>query len=330
MGSEQLTVIVVSEETAPVRRFRVRRGVVTRSIWIAGTVALLLSAGLVDYVRLRINAVDVQRLREESSARQKAVESLNAEVVDLQKEFGTVRELERKIRIMANLPGAMPEARTPEDLEAGRGGPDADVPGARAAQGATTDSNEAPHAHRFPPVSASPELALDPVALARTQTKAWRLAEIAPNETASLQELLEGLHGKSQRLASTPSIWPTDGWVTSGWGYRTNPFTGGRQFHTGVDIATKFGTTIVAPARGRVAFVGRHGALGKAVIIDHGYGIRTTYGHTSEIFVTAGQRVERGTPIAAVGSTGRSTGPHVHYSVTVNKKSVNPMNYILD
>jgi len=330
MSSEQLTVIVVSEETAPVRRFRVRRGLITRSIWIAGAVALLLVAGLADYVRLRINAVDVQRLREESLAHQKAVESLSAEVVDLEQEFGAVRELERKIRIIANLPSAVPEVHTPAEPDAGRGGPDEDEPGGSRVGGASAAGTAQHHAHLFPRVPQSPELALDAAALARTQTKAWRLAGTTLNETASLRDLLEGLHGKSHRLASTPSIWPADGWVTSGFGYRTDPFTGGRQFHTGVDIAAKFGTQIVSPARGRVVFAGRRGALGKAVILDHGYGIQTIYGHTSQIYVHVGQRVERGTLIAAVGSTGRSTGPHVHYAVSLKRKLVDPMNYILD
>jgi murein DD-endopeptidase MepM/ murein hydrolase activator NlpD len=131
-------------------------------------------------------------------------------------------------------------------------------------------------------------------------------------------------------LASTPSIWPTEGWVTSGYGYRISPFTGRRTFHAGIDIASDFGTRIVAPARGRVVFVGRKGSLGKTLKIDHGFGLRTFYGHAAEIHVERGQEIERGERIASVGSTGRSTGPHLHYSVEVNGRSVNPRNYIFE
>jgi murein DD-endopeptidase MepM/ murein hydrolase activator NlpD len=146
----------------------------------------------------------------------------------------------------------------------------------------------------------------------------------------SFEDLVEGLEGKRHRLASTPSIWPTEGWVTSGYGYRISPFTGRRNFHAGLDIASNFGTPILAPARGRVVFAGRKGPLGKTLVIDHGFGLRTSYGHTAELLVKKGEEVERGQRIAAVGSTGRSTGPHVHYSVEVKDRSVNPLNYIFE
>jgi len=125
-------------------------------------------------------------------------------------------------------------------------------------------------------------------------------------------------------------VWPTRGWITSRFGYRTSPFTGRRQHHGGIDIATKQDTPIIAPATGRVSFVGSKGPLGNAVVLDHGYGVRTFFGHTHEIHVKIGDQVERGQLIASVGSTGRSTGPHLHYSVEVGGKSVNPMNYIFD
>ena len=126
------------------------------------------------------------------------------------------------------------------------------------------------------------------------------------------------------------SIWPSKGWVTSGYGYRTSPFTGRRQFHSGIDVAGRPGTPVVAPARGRVVFTGKKGHLGKTLILDHGYGVRTTYGHNREIFVKRGQEVERGEKIASVGNSGRSTSPHLHYAVQVDGRRVNPLNYILD
>ena len=141
---------------------------------------------------------------------------------------------------------------------------------------------------------------------------------------------MKGLEGKRHQLESTPSIWPTDGWVTSRYGNRISPFTGKPQFHGGLDIASDFGTPIIAPARGRVTFVGKKGPMGRAVIIDHGYGLKTTYAHTAKTYVARGEVVERGTPIAAVGSTGRSTGPHLHYAVEVNGRSVDPANYIFE
>jgi murein DD-endopeptidase MepM/ murein hydrolase activator NlpD len=138
------------------------------------------------------------------------------------------------------------------------------------------------------------------------------------------------LEDKHQRLESSPAIWPARGWLTSRFGDRISPFTGRRQFHAGIDIASGFGTDVIAPARGRVEFVGAKGPLGNLVVLDHGYGIRTQYGHNSRVLVKHGEVVERGQVIAAVGNTGRSTGPHLHFVVEVDGKAVNPLDYIFD
>ena len=123
---------------------------------------------------------------------------------------------------------------------------------------------------------------------------------------------------------------PTDGYVTSGYGHRISPFTGREQFHAGLDIAAAFGTIVVAPARGRVVFSAMNGPFGRMIEIDHGYGLRTHFAHLSTAYVAQGQTVERGTPIAEVGSTGRSTGPHLHYGVEVNGRTVDPTDYIFE
>jgi len=228
--------------------------------------------------------------------------------------------------VIANLPIAMREARVPEP--AGKGGDDelpvpepADVEAAPPSAGA---------ASALDGLGALPDGRLDPAALARIQARARDLASAVPTRKLSLEELLQGLEGKSQRLAATPSIWPTDGYVTSGYGHRTSPFTGRTQFHAGLDIAADFGTIVVAPARGRVVFAGTNGPFGKMVEIDHGYGLRTHFAHLSKAHVLQGQVVERGMPIAEVGSTGRSTGPHLHYGVEVNGRTVDPTDYIFE
>ncbi len=134
---------------------------------------------------------------------------------------------------------------------------------------------------------------------------------------------------KSQ-LAATPSIWPVHGWVTSGFGRRLSPFTGRRVLHTGLDIATRKGAIIIAPADGVVTRAATEYDFGKLVEIDHGFGVSTRYGHNSQILVRPGHRVRRGEPIARVGNTGRSTGPHLHYEVRLNGVPVNPRRYIVE
>ena len=117
--------------------------------------------------------------------------------------------------------------------------------------------------------------------------------------------------------------------MSSGFGSRRDPFTGRKNFHSGLDIAAREGTKIVATADGVVTRSGRNGFFGLAVRIDHGNGIETVYAHNKDNLVEVGERVKRGQVIATVGSTGRSTGPHIHYGVVVDNKYVNPLGYIL-
>jgi murein DD-endopeptidase MepM/ murein hydrolase activator NlpD len=143
-----------------------------------------------------------------------------------------------------------------------------------------------------------------------------------------LNQIKEVVDSRQFKLASTPSTWPVRGYVSDGFGSRSNPFGGGYESHPGVDIATTFGTAIEATADGVVVVAGVQGGYGNCVVIDHGYGVTTRYGHLSRIDVEVGERVHRGKQIGAVGSTGRSTGPHCHYEVRLHDRPVNPMNYL--
>jgi murein DD-endopeptidase MepM/ murein hydrolase activator NlpD len=160
--------------------------------------------------------------------------------------------------------------------------------------------------------------------------EAERLGLVADHRALSLKDLVDRLEDKHHRLASSPAIWPVRGWLTSRFGPRISPFTGRRQFHAGLDIAGARGMEIVAPARGRVEFVGQKGPLGNMVAIDHGFGIRTQYGHNDKVLVKRGEMVERGQVIARLGNSGRSTGPHLHYAVQLNGKAVDPIDFIFD
>ena len=130
-------------------------------------------------------------------------------------------------------------------------------------------------------------------------------------------------------LANKPSIWPTGGTVTSGFGWRISPWGEGSEFHQGIDIANSLGTPIVATADGKVVQSGWSGGYGNLVQIDHGNGIATMYGHNSQLVVSDGQQVRKGQIIAYLGSTGRSTGPHVHYEIRVNGKSIDPVGFLV-
>jgi murein DD-endopeptidase MepM/ murein hydrolase activator NlpD len=128
----------------------------------------------------------------------------------------------------------------------------------------------------------------------------------------------------------TPSVWPVVGKLESGFGGRRNPFGGSSyEFHTGQDIDAQSGDPVVAGATGTVTFVGWQNGYGQLVVIDHGGGLTTRYGHLSHTDVAQGQKVERAQFIGRVGSTGRSTGPHLHYEIRINDEPVNPLQYLL-
>ena len=130
------------------------------------------------------------------------------------------------------------------------------------------------------------------------------------------------------RANSAPNLWPVEGQITASFGERIDPFNGEGAFHSGVDISAVVGSAVVAPADGAVTFADFLGGYGRAIMVDHGHGITTRYGHLSSFAVTAGQIIHRGDTIGYVGSSGRSTGPHLHYEVRINDAPVNPYKYL--
>lgn len=157
-----------------------------------------------------------------------------------------------------------------------------------------------------------------------------QLKQAANNQKVDFETVLGVLKNHVNLLAHTPSIRPTRGYVTSRFGWRKSPFTGLREFHKGLDIATRFKTPIVATAAGKITFIGRKGGLGKILVIDHGYGMMTRYGHIYKALKKRGEKVKRGDVIALIGKTGRVTGSHVHYEVLLNGIQINPVKHILN
>jgi murein DD-endopeptidase MepM/ murein hydrolase activator NlpD len=127
---------------------------------------------------------------------------------------------------------------------------------------------------------------------------------------------------------TVPSIWPLRGQISAGFGQRLDPFSGEGAFHSGLDIRAPYGTRVDSTAEGIILHAGLDSGYGNEIIVDHGFGIMTKYGHLSKIFVVVGQEVKRGQVIGAVGMTGMTTGPHLHYEVLVNDTPVNPMRYL--
>jgi murein DD-endopeptidase MepM/ murein hydrolase activator NlpD len=146
-----------------------------------------------------------------------------------------------------------------------------------------------------------------------------------------LGELLEYFHDAQRMLSNTPSLRPARSqWVTSSFGRRQDPVHGGLALHKGLDISGSIGTEVFAPADGTVIFVGRRGGYGNVIVVDHGYGLQTHYAHLSKFRCTVGDHLRRGDTLADMGSTGKSTGPHLHYEVRRYGRPLDPAHFILD
>lgn len=146
----------------------------------------------------------------------------------------------------------------------------------------------------------------------------------------SYRELKKYVTTQRSLLASRPTAWPIRGWITSRFGYRVSPFFEGTTFHQGIDVANEEGSSIKAPADGVVIFNGWQGSYGKLIVLDHGYGYSTRFGHLDRSLVNIGQRVKRGQVIGFLGNTGRSTAPHLHYEIRLNGVPLNPLKYLKD
>ena len=143
-----------------------------------------------------------------------------------------------------------------------------------------------------------------------------------------LDTVRTGVERQQALAAATPSIWPVAGWLTSAFGSRQDPLGTSAEFHAGLDISAEYGAPVKATAEGTIETAGWAGDYGNMVLLKHGYGMSTRYGHMSRLVVSAGQTVKRGQVIGYVGATGRTTAPHLHYEIMLNGQRVNPLNLL--
>ncbi|MGC3997809.1 MAG: M23 family metallopeptidase [Anaeromyxobacter sp.] len=299
--SQVFTVIVVSDHSQAVRKFRVRRSWLANSGYVVAGVALIGLVTFVHYLALLGTTAENAALKEENN-------QLRSQILVVQEKVAHISAtLDRVERFDAKLRTAVTQLQDPErNLAIGPvGNPEADpsIPG--------------------PAPAAEGKLTALPGKLTSLESEASR-------QEQSLRELQEYFDDQRSLMASTPSIWPTRGWVTSDFGTRMDPYTAERKMHQGLDIASPHGQPVFAPSDGTVVFAGVEGGYGNVLVIDHGYGVKTRYGHLAQILVHLGDRVQRGQKVGAVGNTGRSTGPHLHYEVRVNGIPENPRKFILE
>ncbi len=297
------TIFVVSENASRITKFRIPLLPARMGIVISCAFAILLAAVIVDYINTKSKIFLVRSLKKENQILREQMAELASKTKLIDSELRAVKQMEAKVRIMLN-------AENHETLTTnfGIGGPSSE-PDDLGSLYFTSDTQVA-----YNKISSK----LDDIELALKK------------QEAGLVEVYELMQERNSILASTPTIWPTRGWITSGFGYRIYPFTGETKFHEGIDISTRIGTDVYATADGIVTETSYDITYGNNIVIDHGFGFVTRYGHLSRIDVKAGDVVKRGQKIGEVGNTGFSTGPHLHYEVRINGVPVNPENYILN
>ncbi len=289
MSAKKFAILIIPEGSHKVRRFSVKRGVVQTVAGLLLLMLLAVGAVLVDYTRTSLDRNELQSLRTQNRTQATELRKLSASLESLREEMVVLAQNDAKVRVMAQL------SRPKSDVLAGIGGP--------PESDATTD-------------------------FASLQKQIDQIVQAIDLRRESQEEIQAFLSDQRSLLASKPKGWPSRGWMTSGFGMRRSPFSGKPKMHEGVDIAASTGTPVYATADGIVSQAETVAGYGKLVVIDHGYGYKTYYGHNSKLNVKVGQKVRHSDRIASVGNTGSSTGPHVHYEVRLNGVPLNPRKYL--
>jgi murein DD-endopeptidase MepM/ murein hydrolase activator NlpD len=296
--SDHFTLMIIPNRKSGVKKISVPK-VFIRNIFIASVAIILVTLYVIyDYASIKRDRAELARLRAQTKEQSQQFRDLAVKMDEFSSRMEELREIDKKIRVLAY------ETSRDKKLPLGIGGSDKET--------RIKDLLDRDHDKLITGMRKGIE----------------KLNDDASAREKSFNELLSFLHEQKSIIASTPSIWPVTGWVTSGFGARQSPFSSGVEFHKGLDISTRFGKEVVAPADGLVVISAFDSQDGNFIKIDHGHGLATGFAHLSRMAVKQGVRVKKGQIIGYVGDTGRSTGSHLHYAVFVNNVPVNPKRYL--
>jgi murein DD-endopeptidase MepM/ murein hydrolase activator NlpD len=331
---DSYTIVVFRGSTAKPLRFSFSRKLLRRLLVCVGLVVLADLLVVSHYVVRTGEVWELASFRSEAMSAREQTAAFSTAIDDLKKRIGAMNEVNQRLRVMLGI-----EVPKSGDMVNGRGGEELPLPeeGTTSTENGSSVVGQNSSSAKEGTVEASQHSAVGTdmsknsadAVVAVKEGLDW-LERAATSQERLLSELSEAAEQRSTRWASTPSIWPVKGWVTSGFGPRMSPFTEKPAWHDGLDIGAAPNTPVRAPAQGRITSTGYDPKLGNMVRVDHGYGVETVYGHLAKALVKEGQRVDRGDVIALVGSSGLATGPHLHYMVKVNGQALDPTKYILE
>jgi len=320
------TILLVKDDGSSVRKAVFKQSTLRFTLFGGLVFVLALSLFLTDYVSLHVNQFQISSLEKETQNWAKKFSLLELQVKNLEDQVQQASQFSKKIQLITNSnlrenldqsqrigkihsSTALLALSTPSGLE---------KPARHPAEKKPVPANSLSTSKPF---SSELELRIE---------KLKGRAELVKQDTWSLYtSLLE----KRELLNNTPSLLPVEGWISSHFGYRNESIYSDHEpyFHKGMDIAAEEGAFVKSSADGKVVFTGYDDSgFGNLIIIDHGYGLETYYAHLSEIKTEFGHKVKKDDVIGSVGSTGKSTGPHLHYEVRIYGVPVNPANYVID
>ncbi|MFH1076180.1 MAG: M23 family metallopeptidase [Pseudomonadota bacterium] len=303
----QTTVVIIPEGVSRVRQFGLPTFLLPVIILLLVFGAATISYLSVDYYRLYVSAQNAKTLKVEVSSQRLQIKAFAEEIDTLKKQLSSLNNFEKKIRAISKIEKIAPQKAVDKNASFGIGGSSPED---------------------LKPLSSLIEKHNSLVHEMQKQLEYLRAA--SENQKDSFEDIIASLEKKNYLLASIPSIRPVSGRLTSPFGYRTSPFTGRKEFHAGIDIACRYGTTIKAPASGVVLNIKEDGPYGLTATINHGRGIVTKYAHLQKPLIKKGDKIHRGDSFALSGNSGRTTGSHLHYEVIVNGIPVNPKKFMLN
>lgn len=338
-NSKKTYTILLFSDSAEMPKKVVVPGTVAKCAVVAlGVLIVLGSSVLVDYVQLLFEKNQTRWLRTENQYLKEQFKDVEGKLVALETSLERVESFSKKLKLITNVGSADRELELtlPMRPDAAPDVPSSSQPSAQSAPQQRWPASIGPiegyfekDIHNSPVQNSGDSVAIQSnySTISVRMDKVLRGTELREKEAL---QLWKDLSDKNDILLTTPSIRPTGGWISSTFGTRASPFSGDLSQHKGLDIAADSGTPIIAPASGIVSYASFDEGYGKLISIDHGHGIVTRFGHCSQMYVKVGQQVRRGDIIGAVGTTGRSTGPHLHYEVRLGGVPVNPEKFILE
>lgn len=302
MGLGKLTIVLFPEGTNKIKQFRISKLLIACLLLLFFSFTVYFCSILQEYYDLKCQMPQLAKLEKINSYERKQITYLAERIDKIAQKMGELKKFDKKLKNMVNVEN--PNSKDGKHFT-GVGGSEPVL------------------------AKANPSVGKAHQELIRSMHRSLEKLETEiVLEKKRKEEIHKYLEKRKILLASTPSTWPVKGWMSSGFGYRLSPFTGGKEFHKGIDIATRIGTPITATANGIVSYTGWETGYGKVLRIKHGYGMVTRYAHIHKILVQEGEHVTRGEKIALVGESGQTTGPHLHYEVQVDGVAVNPLAYI--